>query len=179
VEKNIKSYFYIQLDFLCDMGYTSRLISALKTANLNPRQVNLDFVRVYYRIEPDRLLESSSDLCKLLEKYANFWRELCIEMWIEKFVGKIPVLRIRSDSVIKIGNILVYVKPGSRGRVYYKFIWYSDVGLLGVGNITEGVTRFCIQGGDFRGLSTACKYLELFVQHYHSIVQDDLLPNSL
>lgn len=176
MEKNVRSYFCVQLDFLCDMGYTSRLVSALKTANLNPRQVNFDFVRVYYRIEPNRLFEGFSDLCKLLEKHANFWRELCVEVWVERFTGNQPVLR---SGVVKVGDILVYVKPGSRGRVYYKLVWYSGTGLLRVSSITESATRFCIQSGDFKGLSTVCKYLELFAQHYYSIVQGNLFSNSL
>ncbi|MCC6010834.1 MAG: hypothetical protein LM556_00330 [Desulfurococcaceae archaeon] len=165
-EKTSRGYLHIQLDFLCDMGFTSRLFNALKTAGLNPRQVSYDYVRVHCKIELNETSGALGKLRELLERQAGSWRELCIEAWIETYVNRLQ--EAKSSSTVLIGSIPVYFKPGSKSRVYYKIIWSQHKGSAGLINLPESMTRHCIQGKDVQSLRKAFELIEEFTMHFNT-----------
>ena len=159
-----KHHLHIQLDFLCDLGYVSKLVSVLRTANLNPRQVSYDFIRVHYKIDLARALKEISVLCELLEKNITLWREMCIETWVEVIAREAS--KPRSSNVARFNSILVYIKPGSGKRVYHKLIWLTNIEAVREIILPESTTRFCIQSRDVEVLKKTCKCVEKFIQHY-------------
>lgn len=159
-----KRYLHIRLDFLCDLGYTSRLVNALRMANLNLKQVSYDFVRIHYKVDLAKALKETSTLCELLEKNVILWREICFEAWIEVIAES----KFRSSGIVRLNNILVYIKPGSGRRVYHKLIWHTSIEAPREAILPESITRFCIQSENVEILRKTCKYVELFVQHYYT-----------
>jgi len=163
-----KRYLHIQLDFICDLGYTSRLVSVLKMANLNPRQVSYDFVRVHYKTDLVRALKETYALCELLEKNITLWREMCIETWVEVVADEAS--KPRPSGVTRLNSILVYIKPGSGRRVYHKLIWHTNIEALREIILPESITRLCVQGRNteinVEILKKICKCVETFIQYY-------------
>lgn len=163
-EKTSRGYLHVQLDFLCDMGFTSRLFNALKIAGLNPRQVSYDYVRVHRRVDLNEAPNALNELRELLERHAGFWRELCIEAWIEIPVNKPQ--RAKLSGTVLLGGILTYLKPGSKNRVYYKIIWIPSAGVPGLISLSESATRYCIRGEDSELLKKTLELVEEFTVRF-------------
>jgi hypothetical protein len=164
-QKVARERLHIQLDFLCPIGYTSRLVNVLRSCNLTPRQVSYDFIRVHYVVEPSIVRSKLLELCETLKRHANLWRELCVETWLEKVIAGKGVLR--TGVFIKVHGVPVYIKPGSGNRVYYKVIWHTNIKPQeGISNVPESMTRLCIQGGNIEALSSVCGHIELLVKYY-------------
>ncbi|MEM1831956.1 MAG: hypothetical protein QXJ97_10560 [Desulfurococcaceae archaeon] len=133
------------IDFICELGSTSRLIKFFKERNILLRQISYDLTRLRVSYDLNReqehtLLSNVSNILTLVDNTRNLWKTCCIEVWVEENTNT----RIKESKLSKIGELCTYVRPGRRNSLISKLTWIDQCNWPTGTPIPESITRKCI-----------------------------------
>lgn len=135
----------LQLDFICELGNTSRLVKFFKERNILLRQISHDLARAriaFNLVEEHEsaLLNNVNGVLALVDSTRNIWKTCCIEVWVEenRDVG------FKESAINKVNDVCIYVRPGKRNLLIRKLAWLDQCSWRPGIPIPESITRKCI-----------------------------------
>lgn len=133
------------IDFICELGNTSRLVKFFKERNILLKQISYDLtrLRISYDLNKEQkytLLNNISNILALVGNTRNLWKTCCIEVWIEENANT----RIKESMLSKIGEVCIYIRPGRRNSLIRKLTWIDQCSWATGTPIPESITRKCI-----------------------------------
>lgn len=156
--------FNILVDFVCSLGFVSRLLNTLKGVGFAPRLISYDTIRLrsIHLIGPESVeavLNRVDELFSLIRGNKGVWKTCCLEVWAEITArGR----GASSKRLIKVNRICVYTRRGSRGRVVYKLVWTPTCERV-EGSIPESIGRKCVE--DIESIDAIHSYVHDFVSY--------------
>ncbi len=157
----------ILIDFYTNLGNTSKLVKYLKDKGFSPRQTSYDSIRLrleYPLSQVDAsLLEKINAVLKTISETNNIWNTCCIEVWIEEENQREKNI----PRVEKHGDLCIYIRPGSRGRIIRKLVWIAICSGIVKPPLPESTMRKCIENSRAQSeLKTISETIEKFTSIY-------------